>query len=336
MVLFNFSNKRRSKKSLIGVGFTSENITVAQVSYELAQQPRLLLCESSTIDLDQTQASDKLSTVLKIIIKKIKSSKFIVNVAIQQHDRQLLLIEAPQVESSELNDAVRWKVKDMIDYNIDDAVIDVIAIPNITELKRSPMVYVVLVKREKIQSIVELCNQCGTALSVIDIPDMAQRNFAALLSEDKNGVAILSINSNNSLLTITRNGELYLSRELETGFEQLMSGVQDSSSLSNNNNSSPDNNPELNSIAMLQSLEKMVLEVQRSLDYYESQYNQPQISALYLAPFAYDVPEIKDYFATQLGLKTKMLDFNLLFATDEPISHQLQAKTFYAVGAALR
>ena len=316
------------------------------MSYDPAQLPRLLVCDYSKFNSEQSsslaqspfQYSGEISKTYKTLSKKINSNDFISNVVIQQQDRQLLLIEAPLVEASELNDAVRWKVKDMIDFNVDDAVIDVIQIPNIKELKRSPMVYVVVVKREKIKSIVDMCNSCGNELSIIDIPDMAQRNFAALLPEDQNGVAILSINSSNSLLTITRQGELYLSRELETGFQDLLPNAvnQNSNSNSNNNGLSMEFDLESNSDAMFQSLEHMVLEVQRSLDYYESQYSQPQINALYLAPFPHDIPEIKDYFSTQLGIKTKMLDFNLLFSTDEPLSHQIQADTFYAVGAALR
>jgi MSHA biogenesis protein MshI len=281
------------------------------------------LCE--TLAVAEDSASKDFSSAYKLISKKIKSKNFVINSVIEQHDRQLLLIEAPQVEASELTDAARWKIKDMIDFSIDDAVIDVIEIPNIKELKRSPMLYAVVVKREVITSIVEFWNSIGNDLSIIDIPDMAQRNIAALLNEDQNGVAVLSINANNSLLTITRRGELYLSRELETGFEHLLATVQaQNSSL------------EPNSVDMLKALERMVLEVQRSLDYYESQYSQPQINALYLAPFAYDIPEIKDYFSSQLGIKTRMLDFNRLFSTNEPISYQLQADAFKSIGAALR
>ncbi|MFV2061477.1 MAG: hypothetical protein ACC653_12395 [Gammaproteobacteria bacterium] len=296
---------------------------MAQISYDAGQQPRLLFCESSSVPSDSKSAD--VIKAYKDISKSINLKNLVINSVIQQQDRQLLLIEAPQVESSELNDAARWKIKDMIDFSVDDAVIDVIEIPNIKELKRTPMLYAVVVKRDIIQSVVDLCNNCGNELSVIDIPDMAQRNVAALLSEDQNGVAVLAINSNSSLLTITRQGELYLSRELETGFEQLMATVQ---------NQDSDLDP--GSVGMLQALERMVLEVQRSLDYYESQYNQPQINALYLAPFAYDIPEIKDYFSSQLGIKTRMLDFNVLFSTNEPIAYQLQSDAFKAVGAALR
>lgn len=308
------------------------------MSYDPAQLPRLLLCESDKFASVQSsaQASDEIAKACKVIGKRINLNSFAINTVLEQQDRQLLLIEAPQVESSELNDAARWKVKDMIDFNIDDAVIDVIEIPNIKELKRKPMIYAVLVKRNKITDIVNLCNSSGNNLSIIDIPDMAQRNFAALLPEDQNGVAILSINSNNSLLTVTRQGELYLSRELDTGLQQLMSNTQNQASTVESNSLNSELDLDTNSSTMMLALERMVLEIQRSLDYYEAQYSQPQINTLFLAPFPHDVSEIKDYFSTQLGIKTKMLDFNVLFATDEPISYQLQADTFFAVGVALR
>ncbi|VAX01656.1 MSHA biogenesis protein MshI [hydrothermal vent metagenome] len=332
--LFNLFNKNQVNKLLIGAEFSENSIAIAQVSYTPEQQPRLLLCERG--QYSSSNSADDILSTFKEITKKIKLKDFVLNTTIQQHERQLLLIEAPQVEASELKEAARWKIKDMIDFNIDDAVIDVIEIPNMKELKRTPMIYAVVVKREKVNDIVTLNEKCGSKLSVIDIPDMAQRNFAALLPEDHNGIAILSINSKSSLLTITRQGKLYLSRELETGFEALMSNE-----IKHEPNSETDTPilklmVESSSAAISESLERMVLEIQRSLDYYESQYNQPQIKGLYLAPFNYDVSEIKNYFSEQLGIKTKMLDFNILFSTDEPIPYQLQADTFYAVGAALR
>ncbi len=332
--LFNFVKKPQSKNPILGVEFTDNSIAIAQVSCSPEQQPRLLLCERG--DYNAQNLQDNVLAMFKSVSRKLNTKNFVLNTTIEQQDRQLLLIESPQVESSELKEAARWKVKDMINFDIDDAVIDVIEIPNLKELKRSPMIYAVVVKRDKINDIVKLNELCGSNLSAIDIPDMAQRNFAALLPEDQSGVAILSINSKNSLLTITRQGKLYLSRELETGFEALMSNVHQQELDAKNNSDNSLLMVESNSDAIVESLERMVLEIQRSLDYYESQYNQPQINALYLAPFDYEVSEIKDYFRNQLGIKTKMLDFNIIFSTEEPIPYQLQADTFYAVGAALR
>src|SRR5262245_41425598 len=42
---------------------------------------------------------------------------------------QLLLVEAPNVQPAELKAAVRWRVKDLLDYHVDDATIDVLDIP---------------------------------------------------------------------------------------------------------------------------------------------------------------------------------------------------------------
>src|SRR5687768_6611414 len=41
-------------------------------------------------------------------------------------DYQLLLVDAPNVPAPELKAAVRWKLKDMLDYHVDDATIDVL------------------------------------------------------------------------------------------------------------------------------------------------------------------------------------------------------------------
>src|ERR1700682_6206273 len=44
-------------------------------------------------------------------------------------DYQLLLVEAPNVPPAELKTAVRWRIKDMLDYHLEDAPIDVLDIP---------------------------------------------------------------------------------------------------------------------------------------------------------------------------------------------------------------
>ena len=42
---------------------------------------------------------------------------------------QLLMVDAPSVPREELKAAIRWRVKDLLDYHIDDATMDVLDIP---------------------------------------------------------------------------------------------------------------------------------------------------------------------------------------------------------------
>ena len=44
-------------------------------------------------------------------------------------DYQLLMVEAPEVPPAELRAAIRWRIRDLIDFHIDDAVLDVFDVP---------------------------------------------------------------------------------------------------------------------------------------------------------------------------------------------------------------
>ena len=44
-------------------------------------------------------------------------------------DYQMQLVEAPSVPREEMRSAVRWKLKDLLDYPVDAATIDVADVP---------------------------------------------------------------------------------------------------------------------------------------------------------------------------------------------------------------
>src|SRR3954469_12405527 len=44
-------------------------------------------------------------------------------------DYQIVVVDAPNVPRDELKSAIRWRVKDLLDFHVDDATIDVLDIP---------------------------------------------------------------------------------------------------------------------------------------------------------------------------------------------------------------
>jgi len=172
----------------------------------------------------------------------------------------LLLVEAPGVQPSELRAAVRWKVRNLIDFHIDDAVIDVFEIPGQSNRPRGQaMMYVVAARARDVREYIDAIEGADLALEVIDITEMALRNLAARLEADVRGVAMLYLEEEHGIITITRQGSLYLSRRLETGSNQLF------------------DEPEA-------AQDQIALEVQRSLDYYDSHFSQPPVAALSVLP----------------------------------------------------
>ncbi len=249
----------------------------------------------------------------------------------------LLLVEAPQVDAAELKAAVRWQIKDLIDFHIDDAVIDVFDIAGQESRGRQKMMYVVAARVSTVQEHIDLLEGAGAALSVIDIPELALRNIAALLPEGPSGVALLHLSRHGGLLTLSRDGELYLSRNLEVGSEALLSQMQADAGVEHGGMALEAQEEEGGlSPGMTRLLDSIVLEVQRSLDYYESHFSLPPVGGLVLTPTEEPIPGMLGYIAGNLSVPVRTLDLNAVLDGESTLSDALQARTLLAIGAALR
>lgn len=253
----------------------------------------------------------------------------------------LLLVEKPNVEASELKTAVRWRIKDLLDFHVDDAVVDVFEVPGQQERGRPPMMYVVAAHQGTVREHIDLIEGTGAGLAAIDIPELAQRNLAALLPEDEGGVATLYLSETRGLLTLTREGVLYLARNLDVGAARLRDNAGPAAEEAGEAAEDEAGGMQLEDRDGLppgleQDLESIVLEVQRSLDYYESHFSLPPIGNLVLAPMAYEVPGMMAYIANQLGVGVRELDLNTVLDCGTTLEPVQQARAFQAIGAALR
>src|SRR5437879_13829763 len=96
-------------------------------------------------------------------------------------DYQILMVEPPKVPADELKAAIRWKIKDLIEYHIDDATVDVFEVRGEGEAKgTAKAMYAVATPNEVVQKRIALFEEASVPLKVIDIPEMAQRNIAGL------------------------------------------------------------------------------------------------------------------------------------------------------------
>jgi MSHA biogenesis protein MshI len=153
----------------------------------------------------------------------------------------------------------------------------------------------------------------GVNLDIIDIPELAQRNIAALLPEDVHGVATLSFDDQGGLITLTRQGVLYLSRALATSARQLAdASVQGA------------------------HFEQVVLEVQRSLDYYEGHFRLPPIAHVAIAPLPDDATAFVRFLGGNLNAKVRLIDLAELIDVEGESPLALQSGCLAALGAALR
>lgn len=238
-----------------------------------------------------------------------------VTTVVSENAYQLVLVECPQVPAEEVTGAVRWRIKDLVAFPTDEAVIDTIDIPALANQTSRPMIYAVAADPALVERRVESVTGAGLRLDAIDIPEMCLRNIAAFLPEESQGVALLHLEEEHGTLILSRGGVLYLIRRIDTGLRAVRALC--------------DGELSLGDVAS-----DIALEVQRSLDYFESHYDQRPITRIVLGP---GVPSsFPAMLGEQLGLSVVPLDLNSILEVSEPIPVEQQSAVILAVGAALR
>jgi MSHA biogenesis protein MshI len=241
-----------------------------------------------------------------------------VSAVVRTEDYQLVQVEAPEVLPSEMRAAVRWRLKDAIDFDIDAAVFDVFEIPDPPRRTQNRMMYAVAARSEAIQRVSDVVAPYARGFDVIDIPELCQRNLSSLLPYDKKGVALLTLTDKFAQLTLTREGVLYLTRRIDLARNYDMPRRDPGAGGSDTDASA------------------LALEVQRSLDYYESHYDHTPISNLVIAPGDERADALAAELRKEMSLQIELFQIADLFEVDAGLSIDSDWQSLMALGAALR
>lgn len=259
------------------------------------------------------------STALEKLGKELQASRYQCANLLSAGEYQILSVEAPNVPPDELKTAIRWRLKDMLDFHVDDATIDVLDVPvDKNAPVRSHSLYAIAARNQLIEQRQTMFEQAKIPLSVIDIPEMAQRNISVLLEPEGRGLALLSFDAEGGLLTVTYSGELYLSRRIDITPTQLMQESEEQRNA---------------------TFDRITLELQRSLDHFDRQYHFITLAKLVLAPLGNAATGLQEYLASNLYVPVEALNLeSLLDISRFPDLKSLeeQRRYFLMLGAALR
>ena len=230
---------------------------------------------------------------------------------------QIILVDAPNVPVDELKTAIRWKIKDSLNFLVDDATVDVLQIPsNKYGSDRAQSMYAIAAANTTLQKRIALFEQAKIALEVIDIPEMAQRNIAALFEQEDRALVLLAFDDNGGLMTFTTGGELFLSRRTEITAGQLQ-----------------DANENLRE----QYRDRVGLELQRSLDYFDRQFNHIPVSRVLVS--APDNTGLVEFLSSVVDAKVEKLDLSQamdISAVPALAESEFAAQALPVLGAAMR
>jgi MSHA biogenesis protein MshI len=298
-----FKRRNTAAGSLLGIEPGPQGIALAHIQRADGDAPQLLRCDYLEGEPD-VQAE-----LLKQAVADHGLTGIPVNFLLHPSAYQMFLLEAPEVTAEELRDAMRWRVKDLLSEPLENVVLDCFSLPEDAYRGRTRMVYCVVLNKSRMKEFRALVQYAGLTLASIDITEMAFRNLGLLAGAGAINLALLRLRTSEGLISVQNGADLYMARRIEHGLalaEQDLSGT--------------------------------TLEIQRSLDYYESQLGKGYISRLLLLPMKQDGERTHQALASGLAVNLQRLDLRDLFpgqpASDLPESSQ--AFCIGAVGAALR
>ncbi len=239
---------------------------------------------------------------------------------------ELLNMERPPVPDEELAESVRWKLGDLLPWPVDEAQVDVFTIPGLdSHARAASWVFVVAARRALVERRLQQAERIGLQVTAVDIADFALRNLSARASAPQHSVAHLLVGEDYSLVCISRGEVLYFSRDLQIGLGVLREAGEA---------------PEPGLSLEEGPRERLVLEVQRSLDYFDRHFAQPPVSRLIVSPPGTAGALLQDALSASLPLQVLALGVEELLPGAGPqiIESGLvdEPGVLLALGAAMR
>lgn len=184
------------------------------------------------------------------------------NIVLSNAHSQIVQVERPKVPDTEINAALKWQIKDLVNIAPDNMVVDYFDGPTLAG------------GMEKVNVVCAAKNDLAELVTTLSTDDLSvesitteEFSFASLLPIQQDAVLLVCQQPNEEInLLIIKNGQLFFSRRLR-GFVQISKKSEDE--------------------LMMGVIDSLSLEIQRSTDYFERQLKQAPIKTIeVLVPIA--------------------------------------------------
>ena len=194
---------------------------------------------------------------------------------LKQHKRVALLqrgqyhcvtMDAPaEVPRADWADAVRWQLREAVDFAIDSAAVDVLAVPEGTSYRANPQLIAVAAAEVHLRPLAAHAAVAGLPWHAIDVAESALRNLSLLSGSAQRAQALLHCQPSHATLVVTCQGELLSTRQIDLTLQDLDAASPDQRRL---------------------ALDHAALELQRTLDGIERAFGQVTLAQLLITPMA--------------------------------------------------
>jgi len=224
---------------------------------------------------------------------------------------QLLMTERLEVPMEEMAQALKWRIKGLLDYPIDDVSISVCEIPPHGISGQKKAVFLAATQQSWLEKKIDQFGRAYMSISNVTIADMAIRNIISDKYDNGQPLACLYIDTLVSKIIIYNKHNLFLIRQLSHNINLNDKG------------------------AMSSALDNILLEVQRSYDYCVSELKLNSPSKLIVSPRVVSHKELYDYLQTNLSTPVEAIDLIPYLQVEESLSLERQSQLLLPIGCGL-
>ncbi|MDM7322532.1 MAG: hypothetical protein P3W87_004445 [Gammaproteobacteria bacterium] len=235
-------------------------------------------------------------------------------VSVNSQLASLLQLSLPDVPEAELASALKFRAREISPLPVDDMVLDYVEVPGIRARGRERIGYCAVARLSQMRALRDAIKASGMALTAIDINDMVLHYLLARFQPGEENSALLFMGAQESRVIVARSDRLYLFRISNIGAHHFAEGTN----------------------LDLGRVEGLVLEIQRTLDFYDSHFTDPPPRQIWLAPEWPFIPHLTRQLGDQLRLPVHEIVLAEAFEGTQRLSGQPVDLACLALGAVLR
>lgn len=309
------------KKDIIGVDIGSSSVKLVQLreakgvyhlsSIGIAPLPPEAIVDGAIMDSSSVvEVIDDLVKSLKLKVKNVATS-------ISGHSVIIRKIKLPIMTEEEMEASIQWEAEQYIPFEISEVNLDFQILGPDSADPSQMNVILVAAKKDFVNDYVAVFNECGLAPIVLDIDCFAMENaFEANREIDEQGVvALVNMGSSAMNVNVLKDGVSVFTRDITVGGNMINEEIQKRLGLSSEDAETLKLGGSVDGVdkvaadeVIVDAMESLVQEVQRSLDFFSATASDDKIQTVFVTGGVSRNPAIVKLLKERLDLPVELLN----------------------------
>lgn len=306
-------------REIVGIDIGSSSVKLVQLSeqkgtYTLKNAGILPLPSDAIVDNSLMDTTSIVETI-RDLVKSLGTKVVDASCSISGNSVIIRKISLPAMTQEELEDQIAWEAEQYIPFDINDVNLDFEILD--ADLSASGKMTVLLVasKKEIIHEYVSVFSEAGLKLVVVDVDSFAVQNIYELnyTPTENEVVALINIGASIMNLNVVKDGISLFTRDVQMGGNLYTEEIQRQFAVSSQDAEQIKLTSDYPDKARLSEImsrvnETLSLEINRSLDFYNSTAEDLKIAKVYLSGGCSKVVNLAEVVSQRLGMPVELLN----------------------------